>query len=198
VDVKVQNDPDRLFMLMHEIISAQPDWQANLAPRIVLGLWHPRFIVFAKARLPYCRRSYIGLSTYNARKYFWNDCDAFSIAFAALTTIDGQKFIEECKSSGKSLMVWTVNDPSHMMEAVRWGVDAIITDVTNTWLDLRSGLQRDYEKIVSQYGRIFLWTTLRYYTPMIYIAWRYSQNYLESVAGPFDEQVSVPVVEMRA
>ena len=38
-------------------------------------------------------------------------------------------------------MVWTVNDPECMMEAVRWEVDAILTDRTKTWLDLRSALQ---------------------------------------------------------
>lgn len=91
VDVKVQNDPERLFSLMHDIISAQPAWQTDLAPRILLGLWHPRFLQFAKSRLPYCRRSHIGVSTYIARKYFWNDCEAFSISFGALTTYDGQK-----------------------------------------------------------------------------------------------------------
>jgi hypothetical protein len=95
VDVKVQNEPDRLFTLMHEIITAQPDWQTTLAPRIILGLWHPRFVTSAKARLPYCRRSHIGISTYIARKYFWDDCDAFSIAFGALTTVDGQKYVFE-------------------------------------------------------------------------------------------------------
>jgi|SRR6266550_2322525 len=92
VDVKVQNDPDRLFSLMHEIIAAQPDWQTALAPRILLGLWHPRFLDHAKARLPYCRRSHIGCSTDIARKYFWDDCDAFSIAFGALAVYDGQRY----------------------------------------------------------------------------------------------------------
>ena len=56
-------------------------------------------------------------------------------------------------------MVWTVNEPDHMMEvtpifsppfhteadnepqAVRWEVDAILTDVTKTWLDLRTALR---------------------------------------------------------
>jgi phosphatidylglycerol phospholipase C len=138
VDVKVQNDPDRLFSLMHKIISAQPDWETALAPRILLGLWHPRFLDHAKARLPYCRRSYIGSSTRIARKYFWEDCDAFSIAFGALAAYDGQRyafccddrleiwcdvlflflvrFREECKNAGKSLMVWTVNEPAPMLE----------------------------------------------------------------------------------
>lgn len=93
VDVKVQNDPDRLFLLMHDIISAQPQWEALLAPRILLGLWHPRFLAAARTRLPYCRRSYIGNSPYIARKYFWAECDTFSMAFGALTSGDGQRLV---------------------------------------------------------------------------------------------------------
>jgi len=84
-------------------------------------------------------------------------------------------------------MVWTVNDPDHMMEAVRWGVTAIITDVTKTWLDLRSTLQMDYEKIVSQHGRSFLWTTLVYYTPFQLMLRLLERAFLEYIAGPFDE-----------
>ena len=78
---------------MHAIISAQPGWETQLAPRILLGLWHPRFLPFAKARLPYCRRSYIGNSPYIARKYFWDGCDTFSMAFGALTSSDGQRLV---------------------------------------------------------------------------------------------------------
>ncbi|KAH9482332.1 Phosphatidylglycerol phospholipase C [Psilocybe cubensis] len=195
VDVKVQNDPDRLFSLMHNTISSHPSWETDLAPRILLGLWHPRFINFAKARLPYCRRSYIGTSTYVARKYFWKDCDAFSMAFASLATVDGQRFRAECKIAGKNVMVWTVNEPGHMMEAVRWEVDAIITDVTKTWLDLRSALQTDYDSIGSQYGRFFLWTSLKFYMPVLAMYNRKVQTYLESIAGPFDAaEIEAPPV----
>ncbi|KAF5387680.1 hypothetical protein D9615_000752 [Tricholomella constricta] len=212
VDVKVQNDPDRLFALMHETIAAQPGWETLLAPRILLGLWHPRFLAYAKTRLSYCRRSYIGDSPYIARKYFWADCDAFSMAFGALTTADGQRFRMECKAAGKKLMVWTVNKPDHMMEArlssrfrpshrtltyipafvqaVRWEVNVIITDVTKTWLDMRTALQTDYEKIGSQYGRIFLWTTPRFYTPFLLAHSKQAQIHLERIAGPFD---AIPV-----
>lgn len=35
-------------------------------------------------------------------------------------------------------MVWTVNDPLQMMEAVRWKVSAIITDKPKDWIDLRA------------------------------------------------------------
>ena len=51
------------------------------------------------------------------------------------------RFRQECKAAGKQIMVWTVNDPACMMEAVRWDVAAILTDVTKTWLDLRAALQ---------------------------------------------------------
>jgi len=194
VDVKVQNDPDKLFSLMHEVISTQPNWETTLAPRILLGLWHPRFIGYAKERLPYCRRSYIGISTHVARKYFWNDCHAFSMSFGSLTSMDGQRFRDECKAAGKNLMVWTVNQPDHMMEAVRWNVNAIITDFTKTWLDLRSDLQTDYEKIGSQYGRFFLWTTFKFYTPVMMAYSRLAKAYLESIAGPFDEPAAISTV----
>lgn len=73
------------------------------------------------------------------------------------------------------------------MEAVRWGVASILTDVTKTWLDLRTGLQADYDKIGAQYGRGFLWTTPYYYTPFLKFLGFASQKRLEGLAGPFDQ-----------
>ncbi|KAJ7129188.1 PLC-like phosphodiesterase [Mycena epipterygia] len=186
VDVKVQNTPARLFALMHKTISAHPEWETRLAPRILLGLWHPSFLGPAKEQLPYCRRSYIGNCPAIARKYFWNDCEVFSIAFAALTSADGERFRKECKEGGKKVMVWTVNDPDHMMEAVRWEVDVILTDRTTVWLDLRTALHTDYDKITAQYSRFFLWTTLRFYAPYQYLRSILGRDSLERVAGPFD------------
>ena len=116
VDVKVQNKPAHLFALMHKIISAQAEWESALAPRILLGLWHPSFLPHAKAHLPYCRRSYIGQSIAVARKYFWDSCDAFSIKISTFAMADGAKFRKDCKAAGKRVMAWTVNDPEHMVE----------------------------------------------------------------------------------
>ncbi|TFY74128.1 hypothetical protein EWM64_g9884 [Hericium alpestre] len=192
VDVKVYNDPTRLFSLMHKIISAQPGWETQLAPRIILGLWHPRFLGPAKKWMSYCRRSYIGGSTYLARQYFWDDCHAFSMWFGSLATMDGEKFRSECKAADKALMVWTVNDPAHMMEAVRWGVDAILTDVTKTWLDMRTALAADYDKVGGQYTRFFLWTSPFYYSAVQSALLFKHRRMLEKVAGSFDE---LPVQE---
>lgn len=186
VDVKVQNDPGRLFKLLSNVITSQPNWETALAPRILLGLWHPKFIEPAKRLLPYCQRSFIGFSIHVARKYFWDHCSAFSVWFAALASAEGQKFREDCLSTGKYLLVWTVNDPAHMMEAVRWGVNVIITDVTNVWLDLRANLRKDYDNVEAQYGRLFLWTTPRLYWPFRLLVATLNYKYQESVAGPFD------------
>ncbi|KAF4601277.1 hypothetical protein EYR38_005929 [Pleurotus pulmonarius] len=193
VDVKPQNDPDRLFSLMHTIISAHDGWETKLAPRILLGLWHPRFLPAAKSHLSYCRRSYIGCDTTVARKYFWADCDAFSMHFDSLTSGDGEKFRKECKAAGKQLMVWTVNEPHYMMEAVRWEVDAILTDTTKTWLDMRQALNVDYDKIGAQYSRFFLWTTWKFYAPIIYLRNHLIQLRLERIAGPFDVVTQGPI-----
>jgi phosphatidylglycerol phospholipase C len=191
VDVKVQNDPDRLFSLMHTIISSYEDWETLLAPRLLLGLWHPRFLPYAKKQLPYCKRSHIGMNLQVARKWFWEDCDVFSMSFSSLCGADGVKFREECKQAGKKVMVWTVNEPEHMMEAVRWGVDVILTDVTRVWLDMRSALQSDYHKQIARYGRFFLWTSWRFYSPVIFTEHFFHKLSLEKVAGPFNQPLPV-------
>jgi len=187
IDVKVYNQPERVFSLMDKIVTSYPEWETKLAPRIILGLWHPRFVTAAKVHIPYCKRSHIGAVPDIARKYFWNDCDAFSMWFPGLTTADGERFRQECKKAGKQLMVWTVNNPAEMMEAVRWGVDAILTDVTKTWHDLRGALRGDYDKVGAQYTRSFLWTGPLYYTAVQYGLALLAKRRLERVAGSFDD-----------
>ena len=86
-------NPAHLFKLMHDIVVAQPEWETRLAPRILLGLWHPSFIKHAKEHLPYCRRSQIGGDLELSRRYFWDHVDAFSVWFGALTTADGEKCV---------------------------------------------------------------------------------------------------------
>ncbi|KAI9000729.1 PLC-like phosphodiesterase [Trametes punicea] len=191
VDVKVLSDPKHLFSLMHEVISAQPDWETTLAPRILLGLWHPRFLPPAKAILPYCKRSFIGRSIWIGRKYFWDSCEVFSINITALASWEGQSFREECKKAGKKIMAWTVNEPVEMVECVRMGVDVILTDKTKTWLELRERLKTDYDGVMAQYGRTFLWTTPQYYLPVRKYWERWIEKMLTLYGGPLDANYEV-------
>lgn len=109
------------------------------------------------------------------------------MAFSALCTAEGARFIRDCQASGKRVMVWTVNAPAQMIEATRWGVDVILTDVTRTWLDLRAELATDFDKTAAVHGsRTFLWTTWTCYTPVQMVFWQLQRMRLESVAGPLD------------
>ncbi|KAJ6596963.1 PLC-like phosphodiesterase [Mycena vulgaris] len=169
VDIKAMNDPQRLFPLMHEVVSAHSQWETLLAPRILLGIWHPRFFQPAKDILPYCRRSCISFSLWLVRTHLWNDVECVSVWYKALMSSDGERFRDEVKKSGKKLMVFTVNEPEHLLEVVRWEVDGIITDVPNRWLELRSGLEKNYEATTRKYGsRLFLYTTPTVYWPVTY------------------------------
>ena len=90
---------------------------------------------------------------------------------------------------------------------VRWGAFAILTDVPWTYIALRRKLEGQSfgEKLMpgltnittanfeeaSRISRLFLWTTLRYYTARQILYWRLERWYLESIRGPFQK---VPVV----
>ncbi|GJJ07327.1 hypothetical protein Clacol_001528 [Clathrus columnatus] len=118
IDCKVNNEPDRLFSTMHSSLATFPNWETALAPRILLGLWHPCFIEPAIKHVGYLRRAHIGRSPLVAREYFWPHVEAFSLEFGALCSYEGQKFISECTAAGKKVLVWTVNREEEMMEAV--------------------------------------------------------------------------------
>jgi len=96
------------------------------------------------------------------------------------------------------------------MKAVRWGVDAILTDMTKTWLKLRAALDGtwgslmfyrghrgilekaltsglgDYEKVGAQYTRSFLWTGPFFYAAVQYGKIMMGKRKLEKIAGSFD------------
>ncbi|KAG8693620.1 hypothetical protein FRC08_009000 [Ceratobasidium sp. 394] len=74
-------------------------------------------------------------------------------------------------NAGKKLLVWTVNKKEEMIEAARWGVDVILTDVTSVWLTLRAQLQADFETTSKSSSRWFLWTSPTYYYPVRLYAW---------------------------
>ncbi|POW18538.1 hypothetical protein PSHT_05653 [Puccinia striiformis] len=118
-----------------------PDHATLLSPRLVLGLWHPKFLDHSARLLPALKKAYIGNSPSMARKYFWDACQGFSMKFSCLVGWEGLSFREDCQKAGKSLLVWTVNDRQEMIEACKWGVDAILTDKTADYLALRQQMK---------------------------------------------------------
>jgi glycerophosphoryl diester phosphodiesterase len=113
---------------MARIVQQYDNWENLLAPRLILGLWHPLFLKAAYKHLPLLKRFHIGFSPSIVRKFFWDHCDGFSICFPLLMAPDGQAFLEECRAAGKEICVWTVNNEDEMRIAIGWGVKAVLTD----------------------------------------------------------------------
>ncbi|KAJ7632688.1 PLC-like phosphodiesterase [Roridomyces roridus] len=178
VDVKGTNDPEQLFTLMHAIISNTPEWETKLAPRILLGIWHPRFFKAAKEILPYCRRSSISFSLWIAREFLWEDVEYVSVWFKALATSEGQRFRNEAAKANKKLLVFTVNEPEHLIQVVQWGVDGVISDVPKRCLDLRSSLDKNYDATVLRHSKWLLYTV--YQWPLIWLIQRLSEYFVRS------------------
>lgn len=164
IDVKPDNQPERLFRLMKHVVSQHDSYETDLAPRLVLGLWHPKFIAPAIAHVPDLRRIHIGGSPSKARKYFWDGCDGFSMSFASLVGAEGQRFLRDAQADGKDVLVWTVNRPDEMVEATHWGVKAVLTDNTDLFQRLRHEMEHDFAKIYERnVPALFRWTTWQYY-----------------------------------
>ena len=109
IDCKMQNDPETLFPRMAEILAydsrlcasdfrLHPGWETLLAPRLILGLWHPIFIQPAFKYLPLLRRYHIGFSLDIAHKYFWEACEG-GLFFNSLSQVSRYTF--RCSSAAR-------------------------------------------------------------------------------------------------
>ncbi|GAA5944032.1 hypothetical protein JCM3775_006818 [Rhodotorula graminis] len=185
IDVKVDNDPERLFTIMKDIISSYPDFETKLAPRLLLGLWHPKYVEPAQRLLPDVRRAHIGMSPALARKYFWDACCTFSMSFASMVNSEGASFRDECRKAGKEITVWTVNDRREMIEATKWGVKAILTDRTKALLELRQEMEQDWDKVAKETSSLFSWTSFWYLGIANYLISSWEAYLLTKVGGAF-------------
>ncbi|TIB75676.1 PLC-like phosphodiesterase [Wallemia mellicola] len=183
IDIKPNNPPERLFSIMHKHISQYPNYENELAPRLILGLWHPKFIQPAKDIIPYAYLAHIGMSLSLARSHFFDHVKILSMSFSSLMGNDGQTFLRECKKSNKGVMVWTVNSRSEMIEASKWEVDGIITDETKYLVQLRKDMSSQFETIVKENGFLFPWSSIKYYKPMTELAAYMEKKYIESYGG---------------
>ena len=105
------------------------------------------------------------------------------------------------------MSLWLFRPFNTTTQAVRWGVNAILTDVTKDFLLLKGELEGthclrfypatgthrttftvDYAK-VSSTSRLFLWTRLDYYTIFQFLQWTSEHNYLQKAGGRFQKVI---------
>ncbi|WWC97730.1 hypothetical protein V866_004615 [Kwoniella sp. B9012] len=188
IDCKVENDPVKLFGLIKDVVQGYEDWQNRLAPRLILGIWHPKFITPACTILPYLPRYAISMSLPQCRKYFFDNCHGFSILYETLASSDGARFRAECAAKGKSICAWTVNSEEEMRQCGRWGVKSVISDKPDLWRSIRKEIETDRVKALKPTIQSYI---LQFLNPRYY--WFYHQRlareeteYLEREGGTFD------------
>ncbi|WVR09202.1 hypothetical protein IAU60_006264 [Kwoniella sp. DSM 27419] len=197
IDCKVENDPVKLFTLIKETLEAYEGWQYTLAPRLILGIWHPKFIHPATTILPFLPRFAITMSIPQARKYFFENVHGFSVLYEALASSAGAKFLAECKASGKDICAWTVNSGEEMRQCSRWGIRSVISDKPELWREIKAEIKTDRAKALKPTLQSFILPFLQ--SKNWWFAYerlaREETEYLEREGGTFD--VVVPAASLR-
>jgi hypothetical protein len=193
---------------MRSILSAHTNWETEIAPRLILGLWHPKFVGPALSILPALKRCFIGIDlTLASHPIFWENMHAFSIAFQYLSTWEGKQFRERCQREGKGVYSWTLNRQEQWALAAQWDIDAVMTDKPLDYLKVRQevlggilrfilplppsnltlvGLRLAAEsgKLMTPIDTWFMWKSITYYTPVLMVFLPLMRRRLELIGGP--------------
>ncbi|CCG83344.1 Glycerophosphoryl diester phosphodiesterase [Taphrina deformans PYCC 5710] len=129
LDVKVDNQVEVIEAMADTLRSLNPDpsfWRT----RVVLGIWHHKFLPACDRHLAGLPITHIGLHTAYARRYFLHhpQVGAFNLQLHALVTASQQDFVRQAHRLGKQTYVWTVNDGPAMRFCRTLAVDAILSD----------------------------------------------------------------------
>ncbi|KAF0497713.1 PLC-like phosphodiesterase [Gigaspora margarita] len=127
IDVKLLN-PSSIFADIEKILRSRNDDLKIFSTRFILGIWHPKYLPFAKTYLPDIPIAYIGVSLKIALEYF-SCVDAYNVMYSSLAwNKEGRNFVEQAHQAGKPVFVWTVNTLENAKECHNLNVDALMTD----------------------------------------------------------------------
>ncbi|CAG8535111.1 10102_t:CDS:2, partial [Racocetra persica] len=137
IDIKLLNSSS-IFADIEKILRSRSNDLKIFSTRFILGIWHPKYLPFAKAYLPELPVAYIGISLIIARDHF-SSVDAYNLLYSSLAwSKEGRNFIEQAHQAGKPVFVWTVNKLENAKECHNMHVDALMTDKPGYMVDFFS------------------------------------------------------------
>lgn len=166
LDIKVDNQLQIIEALEETLKSTNSD-MSFWASRIVLGIWHHKFLPYCETYLPQLPITHIGLHTHYARSHFLHhpQISSFNLQLYSLVTASQQRFIKEAHALGKPVYVWTVNDERSMRYCMHLKVDAILSDDPSKTNSVQS------EDLSTWDVNAHFWTWRRIVKGLIYNVW---------------------------
>ncbi|KAL1593435.1 gamma-tubulin [Nothophoma quercina] len=140
LDIKLDNNADDVMRLISETIRSVPPspskpWQS----RIVLGCWAAKYLPLCSHYLPGFSVSHIGFSVLVASYFFTVPNVSFNMNQAVLMPPWGKAFVRKAQRDGRPVYAWTVNDARRMRWDIQQGLDGVVTDDPELFLEVRRG-----------------------------------------------------------
>lgn len=164
LDIKLDNDAERIMRLIASTlssVSSQPP--APWSKRVVLGLWAAKYLPPAQEQLPGYPIMHIAFSTTYARQFFEVENVGFNMMFYALLMPGGRSWLREAQEVYKrKVLSWTINGEDNMKWCIRRGLDGVVTDEVERYMDVANHFD---EKIEQEpwlpVGWKVMWSALR-------------------------------------
>jgi len=171
LDIKLDNDVALIQAIKKDIIAVDADFN-TWRDKILLGIWHPRFLPHCAQHLPELRITNISLSLSYSKKYFLHSpqVQSFNLFLPMLYGNTGEEFIQQARDMNKSVFVWTVNNPDWMKWSIHLKVDGVLT---NDPPKFKAVLKEKSKWSPDQYFSYKIMAFMAFLQLLAYLFWRY-------------------------
>ncbi|KAL2112010.1 hypothetical protein VUR80DRAFT_8785 [Thermomyces stellatus] len=148
LDIKMHDDAEDLVSKTAETIALAPKPTRPWHERVVLGCWNKSYLSLAIAHLPTHPRCLINVSTLYAASLLGprNSDLSFSLGYFVLAGPLGALFRAAAASAGHPVFAWTVNSRAWMEWAIHAGLEGVVTDEVEAYLEVATGPERAGQK----------------------------------------------------
>ncbi|KAH0424494.1 glycerophosphoryl diester phosphodiesterase [Colletotrichum camelliae] len=135
LDIKTDDPAPELLSSVAQVLASTPGpvpWNK----RIIFGCWNQPYINHCTAYVPTYPVALISWSPIFARKFLPQEFLSFNMFQKSLVGPMGKAFMRVLKAHDRRLFVWTVNEEEWMEWSIAQGVDGVITDEPEAFLEV--------------------------------------------------------------
>ncbi|KAK8089230.1 hypothetical protein PG997_004191 [Apiospora hydei] len=168
LDIKKDDDPTDLISRTAATFATVPtkrEWKE----RIIMGCWDAKYARLCQEILPGFPLAHIGWSLSYARELLAVPKTNFNMFMYSMVGPSGTKFMRAAREAGRSVFVWTVNDDDWMRWSIRKGVDGVITDNPERFLQICKEWPDDEDAEAARRRQMRHFLNLRRPKPLVFL-----------------------------